>query len=65
MTNYEWITILISIIGSTWYLSAQINDCVKHSVCEKRRENCQCVKEIKRLEKSVKELKNEAKDDEN
>lgn len=60
MSNYEWITLLVSIIGSTWYLSGQINDCVKHSVCEKRRDRCQCVKDIREIKKQI---KNEMDDD--
>lgn len=63
MSNFEWITVILSIIGSTWYLSACINDCVKHSVCSKRRKGCQCVKDIKRIEQSVNQLRNEWSDE--
>lgn len=64
MTNYEWITLLISIIGSTWYLSCQIHACVKHDICEKRRDRCQCVKDIREIKKQIKNERDD-EDEEN
>ena len=61
MTNYEWVSIIVVLLGGFWVLNNRLSSIentlvgkVSFKACDERREKCPCVKDIEEIKEELK-----------
>ena len=60
MSNYEWISIIVVLIGGFWALGQKLTKIelavqgkVSYDDCSKKRDKCPCVRDIEKLKEKL------------